>query len=273
MTEDGQIGELKPYGVELGDGLKNLCFKAEAEFYKRRSPFAFLHTIYYHRREAGLYVRGRANGGGAYDDIRITSRDQMRSLVRAAGLWANMGNESAQSLVDEITYMQFRRGWIFYWNTHDLDPEKREQRRSWFGDIMNPEVNAEWIRANWWRGWYMYLLWPLVLLGDAWSLLDTIQRTFIRSNSHPKHADDDHQIGYNIFSITIASNWIAKVNLWAYKRFRKVWPQAYDTHVHLRPRMPISGAQCALDIKYMSLNSPPFNEEWREVIQTYYERK
>ena len=281
LTKDGQVGERKEqslkghYYVELGDGLQRLGFREEAYFLNGEGPYDFFKILELHKREPGTYVRSKAHSGDLYDDIRITSRDQMRSIIRATGYRAYQGYEQAQQAVREITW-KLMVNFFFFRNTHDLDPKKREQRRSLLGDLSTPEVLAELVRANRFRTSYFTFLYYLILLpSDFYSLCDTIQRTHLRSNAHPKYADDDHQIGYICQSLKIMPTWIAHVNRWYYQRFRKVWIQYYDEFSHKlnRPKYAYSGAQYALDRKYTHLSAPPFNELWRPVIHKTFERQ
>ena len=264
MTTSGLIGERKGGRIFLGDSLQRDGFYAEARYYRKMHPFDYFKALQIHRRSSGVFVRSVANSGDTYDDPRITSRDQLRSNVRACGLWASKGFEEAKAYTWELTWAQIKRGILLYPNTRDLDPLKREDKK--FPDVANPEHLAELVRANWWRGWYMRLFVPFLWFGDCFSVLATLTKIFFKNNLHPDNADDDHRIGTIYFQNEIASNPIGKLNMWLYRRFRMIWVGWYVNEMqHLRPRVPNSGGQFAMDRKYSKLSAPPLNEIWRPI--------
>jgi hypothetical protein len=274
-TKLGMIGERKGDKVELGDGLQRISLYGETGYYLGEDSREVFSVLQYHRRSPGVFVRSVANSGDDYDDPRITSRDQTRGLVRFAGLYANKGDERAQDLVRELTWGQIKKGIIFYWNTNDLDPEKREHKRSYTGDVANPEHISEYVRSNLWRSSLLpYLSYPFLIFADAWSIAGTLIKIMFKNNLHPDYADDDHRIGTILFQNEICPTPLAKINLWIYRRFRKVWVSWYINIQEIyRPRIPSVGGQYAVDRKYVSLSAPPFNERYRPIIEERMGRK
>lgn len=268
-NEYGMIGELKPHGLEYGDSLQRDGFFDEANYFLGNPPDQYFLALKTHRRKAGVFVRDIAHSGGPHDDPRITSRDQLRSNVRALGYRAKQGHAIAKKYLKELLWAQIKRGIIFYPNTRDLDPVKRNIRR--FPDVANPEHIGEWIRSIWSFGPYVYLLYPFLFLADIWSIFATITKIVFKNNMHPDFADDDHRIGTLLQQNEIAPTGLGVINKWIYTRFRKIWVGWYvNQPTHLRPQVPYIPAQYALDRKYTGLNAPPFNEKWRPIIATKF---
>ncbi len=186
-----------------------------------------------------------------YSNPNHFSRDQQSAVVIAAGFSGN------QALVLNLMKQHLKRFGAyqnFGFNRIDVDGNKKFIT----GDIASPEHFNLYFRAL-----NLYILYPLLLIGDLFTLLNSLIIIY-KSYIDP----DDTSNDLNHICVLLQSkkvmptpiSWLARK---LYRRFRKNAGPSNDN------RLPGFGPQSALDYYFADKisSSPPINELFRNFLE------
>lgn len=258
--------------IELGDSLQRLSFFTEGEIYYCELEAGdiekvfkdYASVLHFHEISPGHYVRG--SGFGPFNDYgteKITSRDQLRGHFRALSLFARHGLVEAKLRLSRLLKEHLKR-FLFFPNTRDLDPLKREKRR--FPDNSFAIID-ELLRSTMTLHKTLLILYPFLFFFDLVNTLGTISK-LVQNHTDKTKTDNDHRIMNLIYCSKVFSTFISKFNLWLFFKFSKSHRSWYFFDAgYKKPEFQDCGVIYFLDHKYAKPSAPPFNEFYRPLLQ------
>ena len=274
-TKDGQIGELKPYGIDLGDGFQRSGFKAlcdilealtigsNGDLEQARDKWVARTKILEVR--PAIFWRGVDGSGEWYEQDHNITRDQLTSNIIVAGIFSEkLDCQFSKDFLSRVT-----KGMIERWGRYDNSVNPDGSYNS--PDFVDLDDVGFFLRAHnkWWAR-------PILWITDSYMYLGTLFKAFMYSREHMDKADIDNRLTILIQSILQKPTLISRLAVYTYAWNVKVWPEFYDlirNHKDWKPSYTLQpppptdfGIQYALDRKYGKDSAPPYNEALRRAI-------
>jgi len=244
QDELGLIGQRKVRnGViwhEGGDSAQRTGFIAIAHAFTSptKARTDFLARMYHHEVTSGTIVR-HPDPSQWYSNPATCSRDQITPIIIACGFL------DCKNLLKRILFAHIKR-FGFYQNWREANGKFK------IADFASPEHWGFYIRS-----FNLWLLYPLLLIGDLFSLAGSIYKVYPYSRT-PKNVDDLNRIASLIQSHFILPTPISRLSLAVYKK----------RHSYIEG---LSGPAYSLKRYFSGPEDPPIDLEYSYLIKLLFD--